>query len=318
MKSFTPLLLLLLCAATALAQVPGNPPRTVVRPLQQQPAPQPGVTVPGLDGFVVDEGPKLSRFDLNFPGGTPHEFVTALDQALGKQVNVIIVESAAKVRLPPVRVRNATLVDVFMAIAAATQREVSVPVSTARGSGGPQTQSFQTRTVQSQFLPVASNNPFSDDTVWSFVSNEPETLERNELARKPVRELRHFQLRDYLTDKQTVEDITTAIRTGWQMLGVDEPPELKFHPETGILIAAGEQGLLEQIPMVLQQLPRIDDRSMPRIPKRPSVGAPGQPAPPTLANPPKPAAPAAPAKPAAPAAPVEPVSPEIPKPADNN
>jgi len=53
-----------------------------------------------------------------------------------------------------------------------------------------------------------------------------------------------------------VEDITTSIRTGWEMLAVKNPPELKFHKETGILIAAGDPQLLDQIPMLLKQLPR--------------------------------------------------------------
>ena len=41
----------------------------------------------------------------------------------------------------------------------------------------------------------------------------------------------------------------------WDLLGVKEQPELKFHKETGILIAMGDEELIEQIPMVLQQLP---------------------------------------------------------------
>jgi hypothetical protein len=101
-----------------------------------------------------------------------------------------------------------------------------------------------------------------------------------------------------------VEDITTAIRIGWEMLKVERIPDLKFHKETGILITAGNPDLLDQIPAVLQQLPRKDDPNAirpPRVIQRPSA----------------PVAPPAPAAPAAPPTPAAPPAKEIPKPAEN-
>ena len=197
----------------------------------------------------------------------------ALGQVLGKQVNVIVVDSASKVRLPPVRVRNVTLNDVFTAIATASQREVAVPTGQNM---------IQYKNVQCRFLPAGSS--ITDDTVWSFVSNESEVEEQSLRLNKPNRELAHFQLGDYLNDKLSVEDITTAIRTGWEMLGTKEPPDLKFHKETGIMIAAGDPKLLEQIPLVLQQLPRghFAPGAPPMVPSIPRPGAPTTPPGPPL------------------------------------
>ena len=212
-----------------------------------------------------------SRVDLDFKGGPPAALVDAISKSLGKQVNVIIGDDDAQVRLPAIHVQNATVADIFVALANATTREITVP--TGRDS-------YQTRSVRSQFLPTNAST-VTDETVWSFVSNEPETqqaLQKSTKGAKPA--LRHFQLGTYLVENLRVEDITTAIRTGWEMLGIKEQPELKFHKETGILIAAGDAELLDQIPMVLQQL-------LPQEPARPGSFVP-QPLPRFTQPPPSP------------------------------
>jgi len=225
MKTLVCLLLLATAASAQNAPVPSRPQRVINQVAQNQPAAE------------------LSRFDLDFKGGPPAALVQAMSKALGKQVNVVVDESDAAVRLPPILVRSATVHDVFTAITMATAREVAVPV----GGGN-----YQFRSVQNTFQPAGA---ISDDTVWSFSSNEADTQQNNEVIGKPERSLRHFQLSPYLNEKLTVEDITTAIRTGWEMMGEKDQPELKFHRETGILIAVGNTKLLEQIPQLLQQLP---------------------------------------------------------------
>jgi len=52
-----------------------------------------------------------------------------------------------------------------------------------------------------------------------------------------------------------VDDITTAIQTGWKMAGITSPPELNYHKETKLLIAFGEPDQLKTIDNVLQSLP---------------------------------------------------------------
>lgn len=305
-KNFT---LLSLCAAAgALAQAPVPVPAPQTAP--------PAVTLPSPDAPRKPGEPRranpppadvsnLTRFDLNFPGGRPDMLVEALDKALGKMgaVNVVIHESAANVMLPAVRVRNATVADVFNAIQTASRREVAVPTSVQMGIGGQKTvQSYSYRNVQHQFIPAG--NSLTDDTVWSFVSNEPEALSEKERLDQTPRETRYFTLREYLSDSLTVEDITTAIRIGWEMLKVERIPDLKFHKETGILITAGNPDLLDQIPAVLQQLPRKDDPNTirpPRVIQRPNA----------------PVAPPAPAAPLAPPSPAAPPAKEIPKPVEN-
>jgi hypothetical protein len=51
-----------------------------------------------------------------------------------------------------------------------------------------------------------------------------------------------------------VDDITTAIQTGWKMMGDKETPEISFHKETKLLIAVGEPDQLGVIDDVLKAL----------------------------------------------------------------
>jgi hypothetical protein len=80
-------------------------------------------------------------------------------------------------------------------------------------------------------------------------------------ASPPQKFCRFYQLADALQN-YSIEDITTAIQTGWKMLGVKSPPELKFHPETKLLIAVGQPEELRTIDDVLSGL-----RSAPASPE---------------------------------------------------
>jgi hypothetical protein len=52
----------------------------------------------------------------------------------------------------------------------------------------------------------------------------------------------------------TVDDITTAIQTGWRMSGASSAPTLSFHKETNLLIGAGDMSSLQVIDEVLRTL----------------------------------------------------------------
>lgn len=86
---------------------------------------------------------------------------------------------------------------------------------------------------------------------------------------------RFYQLEPML-EKYKVEDITTAIQSGWEMLHVTKVPQLKFHPETRLLIAVGTEDNLRIIENVLKQLV-ADSPVLPRptIPR--PTGTPGTP-----------------------------------------
>jgi len=51
-----------------------------------------------------------------------------------------------------------------------------------------------------------------------------------------------------------VDDITTAIETGWKMLDDTSPPAIRYHKDTKLLIAVGDPTKLETIDAALKAL----------------------------------------------------------------
>lgn len=201
--------------------------------------------VAGLDPVPAKE---WLRFDLDFPGGTPEELIRFLREEAGQPVNAIIPEDVADTRLPAIRVANVTLTQLFQAIEAASRKTTLFAVSTSRSAVPGRAPMVNYQTHETGYGFRTAGEP-GDNAIWQFYREEPPVMPEP----KPAREVRFFQLAPYL-DTLDVEDITTAIRTGWELLGVEDLPTLKFHQETKLLIAVGDPGLLATIDEVLRQL----------------------------------------------------------------
>ena len=186
---------------------------------------------PGLGGPASGGGSEEERFNLSFPGGGPKELVAAIEQATGRPLNAIVATDYEGVRLPPMEVRGVTAASLFEALGAASQN------SSAVATNGWVLINYG----------FATRNPGSGtNAVWYFYCSR-------QRENQPRRYCRFYQLGDFLKDYK-VEDITTAIQTGWRLLGIKSPPELKFHPETKLLIAVGDGDDLDTIEAVLRQL----------------------------------------------------------------
>ena len=184
--------------------------------------------------LVEHQKPGLPKFDLDFPGGSPGDLVKAITKASGHPLNAIISKEDEDVVLPPLKLRHTDVNQLFTALAAASSRTVYPPGRNDRYD----VSAYNFRCV----IPV------EPDAVWYF---------RNERKPEPPAEkaCRFYQLNPYLTE-HSVESITTAIETGWKMLGKTNPPTLSFHKDTGLLIAVGEPGDLAVIDNVLSVLER--------------------------------------------------------------
>jgi hypothetical protein len=194
----------------------------------QQPMRFPGTGIPGTPGAAFETDAEQPKFDLDFPGGSPKALVAAIEKATSHRLNAIVPTEYESIQMPPVKVTGATVPSLFNALLAACQNTYVHTNGWILMNFG-----FSTRDQ-------------GTNAVWYFFANrQPEP--------QPQKFCRFYQLADYLTDYK-VEDITTAIQTGWQLLGVKSPPELKFHPETKLLIAVGPQEELATIESVLQQL----------------------------------------------------------------
>lgn len=168
---------------------------------------------------------KFTVFDLDFPGGTPAQLVAAIEKAIGRTLNAIIPAEYADAKLPPMKMKNVTAPDLFAAMSAST-----FPVGGGFGQYG-----------------FRSTDKKGDDTVWFFnFSNNWGATNRNVT--------RYFSLAPYLNAGLKVDDITTAIQTGWKMRGEAQPMALSYHKETKLLIAAGDNAVFLTIESALQAL----------------------------------------------------------------
>ena len=220
-----------------------------------------GGRIPAKQGAPpVAEG--LKHFNLDFPGGTPRELVAAISKATSQHLNVIVPARQAGTKIMPIKVENVTVPELFRAIATSSKREV--PVVTGPGTGGQKTIQMHTSSLSFQ----QNSEPVTDETIWSFQSTEPDEEYKAMISAvlEPEQVCQYFQLGPYLQDN-TIEDITTAIQTGWKMLKVDPMPQLSFHQETKLLIAVGAAERVVQIPNVLAQLPLDNTVAVERIAK---------------------------------------------------
>lgn len=184
----------------------------------------------------ADEHKSLPRFDLDFPGGTPRDLVNAVDKALSGlrpyRLNVIIPEDCEQLKIPTIKVENVTLPQLFAALASASRKM----------------QSHQFGNYTEYSYGFRTEGEPTESSIWTFYqSKAPEG--------PPVSpSCKFYQLSPFLEAGYRVEDITTAIETGWKMLGVANPPQLKYHKDTKLLIAVGAPDNLRMIDDALQQL----------------------------------------------------------------
>jgi hypothetical protein len=167
--------------------------------------------------------PKLTLFDLDFPGGTPGELVEAIQRATGRPLNAVIPTDYAKTELPPLKMRQVTTGDLFRAMLEAS-------VSTVRRYNST-TNYESTYGVEFGFY---SQGHVTDDTVWFFKANLPPAPYGS------PRTVNFFPLTPFLDQGFSVDDITTAINTGWKMLGASDHCELSYHKETRLLIVVAD------------------------------------------------------------------------------
>jgi hypothetical protein len=155
--------------------------------------------------------------------------VKAIEKGSGQSLNIIIPAESAGAVLPPLKMRNASLQEFFAALSESSLKIVRLP----NGVGSSTRYRFQ-------------NMGNGKNAVWFF---------RQDQSPEPPQICRYYQLADLLNE-HSIEDITTAIQTGWKLLKVDPAPQLKFHRETQLLIAVGTEGELQTIDSVLSELRR--------------------------------------------------------------
>ena len=196
-----------------------------------------------------------NTFNISFPGGRPKQLVEAIEAASQTSLNAIIPEEHKDMSIPPLKLRDVTVPQLFEALSRATSKTVTR--RTGPGSTSTGTVSYGFRTTDER--PTTNS-------IWYFYAPEP--------AMPPEAACRFWNLEPYLQGMR-IEDITTAIETGWKMLAVDPLPKLSFHKDTKLLIVVGQPGQLSMIDDVLRELtPRSDPAT--GSPAKQSAQGPGE------------------------------------------
>lgn len=162
---------------------------------------------------------KLTKFDLDFPGGTPEQLALAIQTALGRPLNAIVPPQYSRLKLPTLKMRGIDAAQLFDAMYRASP--TNEPIENTQMVGQYFTSSYGFKT----------NGTPSDDSVWYFFG------QMAPVNAAPKRYCNFFLLTPYLDRGLSVDDITTAIQAGWKMLGDAEGAQLSYHPETKLLIS---------------------------------------------------------------------------------
>jgi hypothetical protein len=264
-------------ALAAFAQQP-QPPQPGTPPLASAPGQQfserLNKIITRAAGDATPE-PTLTRFSLDFPGGTPKQLVATIEKAMGKPLNAIVPEEFADTRLPALKMNNVNVPELFQAILLASQKtEAYVTGNTYSGYGAMGSSYQQMQTAYG----FRTEGKFSDDSIWYFYVQKP-----NLPPLSQPKASRFYSLTPYLERGLTVDDITTAIETGWKMQGYGaSQPKISFHKETKLLIAVGDPDKLQTIDAVLKALEPTPYRGLPTPPPL------AMPAPPLPVRTPKP------------------------------
>lgn len=255
MKRLFNILVLAMIASEAAAQTPS-------------PFPPPA---PGSKAFGRPAQPQeasLTRFDLDFPGGTPSDLIVHMEKAMGKAVNAIVPGEASQIRIPPLKLRSVTVPELFDALGESSQRTVSYVTGFSDFGNGQRREVVQQAQVNYGFNRTGGA-PLTDETVWYFYDRTKQNLPSSNTNPKICR---FWQLGPYL-EAYKIDDITTAIQTGYRLLG-ETAPVINFHKDTRLLIAVGESANLKLIDDVLRELtPGAPKSVAPSAPLKPAKSA---------------------------------------------
>jgi hypothetical protein len=180
----------------------------------------------------------LTKFNLDFPGGTPKQLVDAIQKAMGgRPLNAVIPVEYADWKLPPLKMNGVDVAQLFLALEQASHSTSVLSIGDGR-----------VRTGQTQYgFRQAEGRP-TEDTVWFFTAKGQMEIPKVS---------RYYYLAPYLDGGLTVDDITTAIQTGWRLRGDAPTPALSFHKETKLLITVGDNAGLDVIDQVLKALDAV-------------------------------------------------------------
>ena len=197
---------------------------------------------PAQAALATPQGVPAATYQIEFNGGTAQDLVDRLTQVVTPAPNIILSPESKNVQVPAFELNNVTLPDLFQALNNLSKDKsaqwqlsgstepiwVLTPVHTSTDSH-----------MASVFRP-RSIDPLTGAPIY------PKAETKSCLVLPVGTYLANYKL----------EDITTAVKTAWGMLGDDVGAEMKFHKDTELLIAVGTKEQLGVLSQVLKSLTR--------------------------------------------------------------
>jgi hypothetical protein len=170
---------------------------------------------------------RAANITVDFPGGTVAELVATIAKNENSPFNLVGDKEDLATIIPPVNVRNAEPRALAMALDQLL-RDRGLNVSATPGNV------FVLAKARSRTIAVSGPTPAA--------SAEPR--------------FESFQLARYLHEKQTIDDITAAIRTACEFAAPKDAASLqmKFHPGTSLLLVSGSEEIFKIVHKVVAQL----------------------------------------------------------------
>ncbi len=171
--------------------------------------------------------------DVRFSGGTAMQFIEAIRKAAG-DINVLVAPDAVKVKMPPVTLSN-----------------VSVAAALNLLDGKEQRTANQIVRVKVDMMP--RHSPVERETFQIRVDV------RRDRERVPGAHV--WSVSSLLDHDISSQALLSAVEMALDVIDSDTALDVRFHEETGLLIAMGDLGQMETIDGVLEQLRRgVDER----------------------------------------------------------
>ncbi|MEI9959790.1 MAG: sigma-70 family RNA polymerase sigma factor [Limisphaerales bacterium] len=146
----------------------------------------------------------LTKFNLDFPGGTPKELVAAIEKATGKPLNVIIPDDAADTKLPPLKMDNVDAAQLFDALEQASVKQQAY-YDKSRGFGAYSTHTSAYAFKTSGMRVARHVKAFdAEEKFWSWLT----VLARSALADESRKRRRYFAFLERFTRHNEIEGET--------------------------------------------------------------------------------------------------------------
>lgn len=175
--------------------------------------------------------PEPKPINLEFPGGTATEYINAVRKA-ATDVNIVTMADLSSIQVPPVSLKNVNPASAIEILQSIPQEQPGRHIEIHFREDRPKSR---------EQLPVFT-------VTANIIANSVQ-------GRRAGEQTTVASISDLLEGKLKAADLLTAVQTALEMLKNEaQPAQIRFHEETGLLIARGSDDQISAITMVLQQV----------------------------------------------------------------